>query len=49
MSLLLLAAMKRFTGNPIRLANRPAVMLPKLPLGTLTTISPFSPALRICA
>ena len=38
--------MNRFTGNPILLANSPAVRLPKLPLGTLTTIGPDRPASR---
>ena len=34
---LVFRAMKRFTGNPIRLPKRPAVMFPKFPLGTQTT------------
>ena len=31
--------MKRFTDNPIRLPNNPAVIFPKLPLGTQITAS----------
>ena len=37
MSLMLVAAINRFTGKPIFFASRPAQRLPKLPLGTQNT------------
>src|SRR5437773_10432469 len=39
-SFTLVAATKRFTGNPIRFAISPAARLPKFPLGTETTRPP---------
>src|SRR5262245_27133213 len=42
-SLLLVAATKRATGRPARLAIRPAVRLPKLPLGVQKTTARSKP------
>src|SRR5262249_37639097 len=43
-SLTFVAAANRSTGRPIRLAMRPAVRFPKLPLGTDTTGALWRPA-----
>ena len=45
-SFALVAATNRSIGRPARFASRPAVRLPKLPLGVENTISPPSPLTR---